>query len=275
MNTFCIQRENSFNPITMKLIQFLLIVMLSSLTSLVSAQDISEGSREFIKKESANALSIVVQGQEKNVEAVLDEKLKKATGEKSKNMKGMRYFSNARLGASGAMDIYFRVEKAGKADKNHSRAVLFLSSGNDNFIDSETNPNEIVAVKELLTGLQLDVEIYELQLAIDDQNKVIEKAIKDHDKMVSDSVKLEEVMAKTLEEMETNKVDRRTQLEVIEQEKVRLADFQDYLYKLQNNGYNQAPDPVSREDPAANTNPEKNEETKTKKNEKKDDGGGR
>jgi hypothetical protein len=256
----------------MKVLQFLLVISLSALFSVSFAQDITEGSRNFIKKESANALSIVVQGQTRNVEEVMDRKLRAATGQKSKTTKGLTMYESARLaGAStNVMDMYFRVEKASRSDKNHSRVIIFLSSGNNNFLDSETNPNEFDAAKAILNDLQLDVEIYELELAIDEQNKVIEKAVKDHDKMVSDSVKLEEKLAETIQEIETNKLERKSQLEVIDQENVKLVEFQEYLYQLQTHGYNK-PAPVEMDnDSDANIEQKSGKSKSDKKKSKKD-----
>ena len=197
----------------MKVLQLLFITSLSFFLSIgtTSGQEITEGSRSFLKKESANALSIVVQGLPKNVETVMEKKLQAATGQKSKNMKGHRLYESARLAdrSIASMDMYFRVERASKSDKNHSRVNLFISSGNNNFINSETNPGEMEAAKEVLRSLQLDVEIYELELAIGGQNKVIDKANKEHLKMEVDSVKLETKLAETIQAIEANKIDRK------------------------------------------------------------------
>lgn len=216
----------------MKILHTLLFALLFILIYVpVSAQDVSEGNRNFIKKESANALSIVVQGQPKNVEEVLDKKFHVATGEKTRSYKGLKMVEAARYAriSPNTMDMYFRVEKASRTDKENSRVTLFLSEGNNNFISSETHPEAIRAASDILDGLQKEVTIYELELAIEAQTKVIEKAIKDHEKMVDDSVKLENKLAETIQEIETNKIDRKNQLETIDQEKERLTEFQDQL----------------------------------------------
>ena len=55
----------------------------------LSAQDVKETSRKFMKKSTANALTVVIQGQPKNVEAVLNETFKNRTGIKGKTTKGV------------------------------------------------------------------------------------------------------------------------------------------------------------------------------------------
>ena len=126
-----------FNPTIMKVLQLLFITALSLLVSTSFAQEVTEGTRSFLKKESANAISIVVQGQPKNVEAVIEKKMQAVTGQKSKSKRDLKLFESARLANNSmtSLDMYFRVERASKSDKNHSRVNLFLSSGNNNFID--------------------------------------------------------------------------------------------------------------------------------------------
>ncbi|MEZ4775408.1 MAG: hypothetical protein R3D00_19645 [Bacteroidia bacterium] len=220
----------------MKITKTLLLAGMLSIAGFftASAQEIVEGSRNFIKNESYNALSVVVVGQPKNVEAVLDKKFEAATGSKPKNSKGVKMIEGASYArmSSNTLDMFYKVEAATKTDNNHTRVNLFLSSGNNNFITSESDPETMRGASEILKGLQTEVTIYEFELAIEEQTKVIDKAIKDHEKMVSDSVKLENKLAETLQEIENNKIDRRNQLETIEQEKMKLAGFQEEMTKV-------------------------------------------
>ena len=117
------------------------------------------------------------------------------------------------------------------------------------------------------------MEIYELELAIEEQNKVLDKATKDHEKMVSDSVKLEKKLAETIQEIETNKIDRKNQLEVIAQEKVKLSEFQDYLHQLRTNGYSNDAEPMEEIEEIKNMEDVSGEEKKKKKSGDKGDGG--
>lgn len=225
-------------PLSRKLASTLLVfgLMLAGLS--VQAQEVTEGKREFKKKATANALTIVVEGQEKNVQEVMDKKFATATGARGKNSKGLKTFENARMAdiSSGTMDIFYRVEKTSKAEPPQTRVTLFLSTGNDNFMTSKTHEDEIANAEKLLGDLQLDVTKYEFTLAIENQNKVIEKEIKNHDKMVKDSVSLEQKLAETIEAIENNKVERANQLVKIEEEKQNLIRTQQTLTALEQFG---------------------------------------
>ncbi|MEZ4827470.1 MAG: hypothetical protein R3C61_14495 [Bacteroidia bacterium] len=220
----------------MKIVKTLLLSLAALFASglSVSAQEIVEGPRNFLKNESYNALSVVVVGQAKNVEAVLDRKFEAATGSKPKSSKGIKTISGATYArmSSNTLDMFYKVEQATKTDANLSRVNLFLSSGNGNFISSETDPETMRGAADILKDLQTDVTIYEFEIAIEEQTKVVDKAIKDHEKMVSDSVKLENRLAETLQEIENNKISRRNQLETIDQEKIKLANFQSEMSKV-------------------------------------------
>jgi predicted DNA-binding ribbon-helix-helix protein len=218
----------------------LVFLMLFALTP-VQAQNVVEGKREFSRKTTGNALSVVVEGDLKNVSDVVEEILANASGARAKGFGSTRTFSNARVAqiSNSTMDISYRVEKASKSDPPQTRVTLFLSAGNDNFMDSNTHPDEIANATEMLENLQLEVSKYELGLAIEAQNKVIEKAIKDHEKMVSDSVELEQKLAETIEAIENNKVSRANQLVKIEEEKQNLINLQQTLVSIEQNGLEQ------------------------------------
>ncbi len=201
----------------------------------LSAQTASEGARTFTKKSSANGVSVVLMGQPKNVDQVLQDQFKRATGSKGKNYKGMKVFEGVRYNAisNSTLDIYYQVEKASKNDDTNSRVTVFLSSGNENFLDSRDYPDEIYATEELLDGLELDVNIYEMKLAIDEQQKVIDKAIKTQEKLVQDSIDLEISLAETLQAIEENKVNRANQLQSIAEEELRIDEFRHELGRLE------------------------------------------
>ncbi|RMG55531.1 MAG: hypothetical protein D6722_27680, partial [Bacteroidetes bacterium] len=209
-----------------------LLILLSSLPLL--AQEVSEGTRPFMKRETANSLSVVVLGQPKNVEAVLDEKIRTATDDRGRTRSGLRAYEGVRYPAiSGSqIDIYYRVERASRQDDSHSRVTLFLAAGNNNFMNSRKYPREIGAATDMLMGLELDVMIYEMGLLIEEQKKVIEKEVKTHERLVRDSVDLQTQLAETLQAIEDNKVARATQLEVIKQQEARLQEFEDRLRQL-------------------------------------------
>jgi hypothetical protein len=209
----------------------LLLILLGLLFLPASAQTITEDIRPFWKKETGNALSIVLPGQPKNVEAVMEKTFLAGTGNKGKSKSGVRMYEGVRYGeiSNQMMDYYFKVDKARKGEKNSSRVTLFLSTGNYNFIDSDSYPDELINATEVLENLVYDVRMYEMDLAIEEQQKSLEKAIKEHDRLMQDSIDLQVQLAETLQAIEENKLARTAQRQTIAQEEVRLQEFREEL----------------------------------------------
>jgi hypothetical protein len=205
------------------------------LLSPLSAQTVSEGVYTFAKKDKANGLSLIVQGQVKNVTDVLETKFQNATGSKPKNFKGMTVFEGVRYPAVSmrTMDLYFGVDKASKNDDQNSRVDVFLSTGNMNFMDSRTYPDEIMAMKQVLSNLATEVKVHELNLVITDQIKLLDKETKTLERMVADSVSLESQRIEILKQIEQNKADRANQLELILNETATLQKFKAELRKTE------------------------------------------
>ncbi|TAE50691.1 MAG: hypothetical protein EAZ89_11545 [Bacteroidetes bacterium] len=215
----------------LRLLSFALLLI----PMLTFAQEVSEAPRTFIKKETKNALSIVVQGLPKNVEAVLDQKIRTNTGMKGKPESGLTLYPQVRYAdiSTNSLDLYTRVEKASKTSDTESRVTLFLSSGNGNFLDSKTNSEEIRRATTMLQSLEMEVKIYEVNLVIEEQKKVVEKALLVQEKLVKDSVELERKLAETMQAIEQNKRDRANQVMKISEEQVRKGDFEHKLASLQ------------------------------------------
>lgn len=210
--------------------------LMLSLQLNLHAQGVIEGVEELPKKEKGNALSITVEGEEKNVQTVMDQIFKEGTGGKIRSKSGMRIAQGARFGeiSSKDLDYSYKVEKASRNDKLHSKVTLFISAGNGNYLSSEEFPKEIEAATELLEGLQLEVRIYEMELLIEDQEKLISKEEKDYENLQSDSVKLEEVLLETQAALEQNKVDQADKRSKIATEQERLSAFRLQLDELRN-----------------------------------------
>lgn len=216
----------------MKRFQTLLLTFCISLFALpVISQNVSEGSQAFMKKENGNALSILIQGQPKNVTSVMDQMFRKATSSKPRVKSGLKSYEGVHHSgiSRDRLDIYYSVDKASRNDKNSSRVSLFLSSGNGNFLTSDTYPEEMANATDILQGLQYEVKMYEMELAIADQEKVIQKAIKEQQKLEADSVSLEAKLAETIQAIEENKVARANQIRTIEEEEANLAEFRAQL----------------------------------------------
>ncbi|MEL6653519.1 MAG: hypothetical protein AAFP02_02130 [Bacteroidota bacterium] len=240
-------------------------------------QEVAEGQREFMKKSTANGLTIVVEGEPKNVSKVMDELINRGTGVKGKNTKGFRLHPNARFAeiSNATMDVYYDVERASKTTPPQTRVTLFLSSGNDNFMESGTHPDEMSNATEFLENLQYEVTKYEMALAIEAQEKLIEKEVKNHEKMVNDSISLQQKLAETIESIENNKVARANQLVKIEEERQRLINTQQTLARIEQYGLEALEEDSieTMEQQMENVSRQPTEETVPVKDEGEDDGG--
>ena len=215
----------------MKTLRYLMTVCLCLgiyATSFGQTPTATETTAKFLKKETGNALTINVQGQPKNVRAVLTNDIKTVTGKKPKLKvaSSMTSFLGVTFNkvSSSQMDYHFKVEKAGKSS-NNSTVTFFISAGNNNFVSSAEYPSEIRNAKDYLAGLEFEVKKYELQLTIDEQGKVVEKSIKEHQNMIQDSVKLEKRLAETKQAIIDNKASRANQLIKIDDERAKLEDL--------------------------------------------------
>lgn len=216
----------------------LLLSLLLSLCVISLHAQVREGQAEFIKKEKGNALTLTLEGQKKNVETVLNKAIKESTGQKSKSMKGFTLFEGVRFTeiSSSSLDIYYKVAKASKKDQLNSKVTLFLSAGYNNFLDSSESPDEIASAKRFLEKMIPEVRRYELQLAIEDQTKIVDKSIKEQNKLEGELEDLIQKKEDILNAIEENKQNQENQKQTIENEQVRLADFQAALRNVGRDG---------------------------------------
>ena len=199
-------------------------------SSSVLAQTVSEGQQPFRKKESANALYVTIEGQQKNIEHLLEEKFNSKAGKKSKNDKGVRVFESARVAdiSSSTMNYYYDVDKI-KGQDNACNVRLFIATGPNNFLNSDENPGEMLAAREIMENLQYETTVYEFELAVEEQNRILSKATKEFDGMVRDSIKLKKRYEETVAAIEQNKIDRHNQLVQLEEDQKRLEALKEEM----------------------------------------------
>ncbi|MEL6132016.1 MAG: hypothetical protein AAFR59_01490, partial [Bacteroidota bacterium] len=128
------------------------------------AQKVNEGKQEFMKKTTGNAFTITIQGQEKNVLAVLDQKFRSGLKVKPKSKSGFHYYEGVTFSeiANNRWDYYYKAERASRKSSSETRITVFVSAGNNNFLTSSNYPDEMGKLTEMMEGLQLEVKIYEM-----------------------------------------------------------------------------------------------------------------
>lgn len=214
----------------------LLSISIVFLPVLIMAQEATLTMADFHKVGAVDAVTITIEGQEKNIEEVLIEKFQDETGGKVKSYKGYRKIESVvyREIASKTVDYYFKVEKEGTKEAPRGRVVLIMSLGNNTFMDGDRYPDELAAAERVLEELPRDVRMYELQLAIEEQEKVLEKTAKEYEKLGSDSLSLREQLIETQQNIEANRISRQQQKAKISEEEARLAEFQEMLRNTRN-----------------------------------------
>jgi len=215
----------------------------------LSAQTVVEGIEELNRKQSGNALTVTIEGQVENVEKVMEQLFESGSGEKVRKKSGAYQVEGARLGeiSGKTLDYYYTVEKPNRGDKIHSKVSLFISTGNNNFVNSEEFPRVMESAEEMLQGLQLLVRIYEMELLIEEQEKMIGKEEKQYERLQEDSVKLEEIILNTEAQLQENKAEQADQRSRISTERDRLQAFLLQLDQLRNERDNPAGQVEDRE----------------------------
>ncbi|MBX7240194.1 MAG: hypothetical protein K1X92_00500 [Bacteroidia bacterium] len=201
----------------------------------VFAQDAIEAAVEMRKKEPpVNAIQLTLPGNYKNVSAVLDEKFKAATKSKGKNDKDLTVFSGVVFPeiSGQTMDYFYRVDRAAKGDDLNSTITLFMSLGNNNFVKSDKYPQEVANAKNLLDKMKRATKIYELDIALKDQLKVVKD---NEEKLVSlgDQQKaLEKKIQEINDEIAKNKKAQGEQEKAIQAEKGKATAIESEIETL-------------------------------------------
>jgi Skp family chaperone for outer membrane proteins len=210
----------------------LLTTMAFTMATGIFAQKTSEGTEKSPLGTDGKCLIVELEGQQKNVEAVMENKFKKLKGKKEKGYEAFKAQVFPEI-SSNTIDIYYKVET--KKD-NQSKVILFLATGYDNWLNPQDHASELNNAKKMLDGLAAEVRTYELTLAIDAQTKVLEDAVKTQEKLEKDLEKLGSDLEKLQKEIEENKKNqeenKKTQEEQkksIEKEKKTLEDLQKQL----------------------------------------------
>lgn len=196
------------------------------------AQKASETTEKSPLGSDGKCLVVELEGQQKNVEAVMEAKFKKLKGKKEKGFDAFKAQVFPEI-SSNTLDIYYKVET--KKD-NQSKVILFLATGYDNWLNPNDHASELNNAKKMLENLAAEVRKYELNLAIEAQTKVLESAVKTQADLEKELAKLGgelEKLQKQIEEnkvaQETNKKTQEEQKKTIENEKKTLDEFQKQL----------------------------------------------
>jgi regulator of replication initiation timing len=209
-----------------------ILTLLPLLLMLGATAGFAQKARESNEKSPAgegNAVVIELEGQAKNVEDVMKKKFSKLKGKSEKGFEAFTGVIYSEISAN-TIDIYYKVEKK---DETHSKIIMFLSQGYNNFMSSKDFPSEISNAIKLLDGMIAEVRKYELELAIAAQTKVVEDEVKTQEKLVEENEDLVKEKEKLTKELEENKTSTETNVKTQEEQKKKIEDQKKVLTELQ------------------------------------------
>ncbi len=144
------------------------------------------------QKSMQPAIEVDVPFAEKTVTNSIIEKFENR-GYKGKESKGYLTFKGVRLSelGKGEYDLYFKVDRKSRQQKDASVITLLISSGYDKFISESDNPDLIDNAKKMLNEQTGVTAAHDLELQIQEQDEINIKEDKKLATLVSDSVNLQ------------------------------------------------------------------------------------
>jgi len=130
------------------------------------------------------------------------------------------------------LDMYFKVERESKSQKDQSIIYLLVSKGYDNFISPEIDSATFLAATDFLNGFIATTADYRLNLDIEEQVKVVEKAEKKLADLQDDGKTLEKKIEDLQADLRNNKNDQQMQEKEIANQKNKLEELKAKVVKL-------------------------------------------
>ena len=105
--------------------------------------------------------------QENIVSKAIQDKMQKL-GYKGKDSKGFTMYKNATISelGSGLFDVYFKVDRKSRKEKDVTTVTMLLSKGNENFITDTDDAQLINNAKSFLDNLIPNVQAFDLQKSL-------------------------------------------------------------------------------------------------------------
>ena len=176
------------------------------------------------QKSMQPALEIEVPYAEKTVASSLVEKMEKR-GYKGKETKGYITFKGVRLVELGAgeYDLYFKVDRKSRQQKDVSIITLLISSGYEKFVSESDNPELINNEKNILNEQIGASAALDLELQIKEQEDINKKTAKKMDDLMDDStglqkkkIKLEQDIVENSKKLELQRTEIEKQKQIFE-----------------------------------------------------------
>ena len=157
---------------------------------------------------------------DKTVTDAIDNKLTKL-GYKGKDSKGYTVYKNVVLPELGTQpyDLYFKVDRKSRKDKDVAVVNMLISTGNENFISDTSDSRTINNARSFLDNLIPSIASYDLQQQVNIQQDAVAKAEKKYKSLQNDADDLQKRKKKIEQQIEDNLKDQRNQQAEIEKQR--------------------------------------------------------
>jgi hypothetical protein len=123
------------------------------------------------------------------------------------------------------VDLYFKVDRKSKKEKEQSYIYMMVSKGDEQFISSETEPLVYSASTKFLNSFTEYGASYKMDVDIKNQDDAVQAAQKKYTRLRDDEADYVKKIADLEEKLKNNREQQDTQLKVIEAEKKKLEDL--------------------------------------------------
>src|SRR5688572_26836190 len=130
------------------------------------------------------------------------------------------------------LDMYFKVEKESKSQKDQSIIYLLVSKGYDNFISPQEDSSTFLAATEFLNGFVATTAGYRLNLDIEEQGKIVQSAEKKLAGLQDDEKSLIKKIEELQADLRNKKDDQAMQEKEIASQKMKLEELKAKVVKL-------------------------------------------
>ena len=145
---------------------------------------------------------------------------------KNNKINGFYTFKGVRLeGLSQAVDLYFKVERKSRKQKDQSIIYMLISKGNEDFITSGGDEEIYSASKRFLNGFLEQSSVYKLDLDIKGQEDVVKESEKRMTKLKDEEKNLTKKIEQLQTDLQKNREDQEKQQKTIEDEQKKLEEL--------------------------------------------------
>jgi len=156
---------------------------------------------------------------DKTISNAIDDKMTKM-GYKSKDLKDYTVYKSVLLPELGnqTYDLYFKVDRKSRKEKDNAVVTMLVSSGNENFISGSSDSRTMNNARNYLDNLLSTITAYDLQQQVNAQQDIVTKAEKKYKSLQNDADDLQKKKNKLEQQIDDNAKAQKDQLAEIEKQ---------------------------------------------------------